>query len=222
MNRVIKLYGELSAIERRLIGALGNELQYEIEEDNLDIRLTLFDISNNELVKIEELFYAEIYNTEDITLQETLVEFLSEINLTIATAESCTGKLISSKLIEVSGSSEVFYEGIVAYSNSSKEYRLGVEKETIINYGAVSHQTALEMARGVVSEKVNIGISTTGIAGPKGGTSEKPVGLVYIAVVSHVKEEVFKYIFTGNRQEIREKTSNTALFNAFGHILKYN
>ena len=222
MDKVIKLYGEANAIERKLKNSgISQILDYELEEDFLDVRLTIFDADENDIVRVEELFDAEIYNTEDISLQKTLVEFLSENNLTIATAESCTGGLISSKLIEVSGCSEVFYEGIVSYSNSSKQLRLGVEKETIIDYGAVSSEVALEMARGIVDDKVNIGISTTGIAGPKGGTLQKPVGLVYIAIVSDNKEEVFKYIFEGTRQEVREKTANTALYNAFGHILKF-
>ena len=221
MNKVIKLYGEANDIEKRLKFGLGKEIDYELEEDNFDIRLSIFDASNEDIIKIEQLLDDEIYNTEDVTLQQTLVEFLSENNLTIATAESCTGGLLASKIVEVSGSSEIFYEGIIAYSNSSKQHRLEVKKDTLINYGAVSEETALEMAIGVIGDKVNIGISTTGIAGPKGGSYDKPVGLVYIAIASDNKREAFKYFFKGGRQEIREKTANTALFNAFKHILKF-
>lgn len=139
---------------------------------------------------------------------EKLVLELKKRKLKISVAESCTGGLISSKIVTVSGASEVFYEGIVTYSVESKIKRLGVLEETINNYGVASFEVAKEMVKGLETE---VGISTTGIAGPNGGTEENPVGTVYIGIKCRDKIEVKRYIFQGNRDEIREKSSNEAI-----------
>ncbi len=221
MDKIIKLYGEISPIENLLARHFGAMLDYDLEEDNLDIRLSVFNVTSEEISQIEQVFDEQIYNNADISLQQTLVDFLSENNLTIAIAESCTGGTLCAKITEVPGASEVFYEGVVSYTNSSKQLRLGVKRDTLIKYGAVSKETALEMAKGVLDDKADIGISITGIAGPKGGSLEKPVGLVYIAVVSDIGEDVFEFIFSGDREEVRQKSVNTALYKAFLHIMKY-
>lgn len=139
---------------------------------------------------------------------EKLVLELKKRKLKISVAESCTGGLISSKIVTVSGASEVFYEGIVTYSVESKIKRLGVLEETINKYGVASFEVAKEMVKGLETE---VGISTTGIAGPNGGTEENPVGTVYIGIKCRDKIEVKRYIFQGNRDEIREKSSNEAI-----------
>jgi len=221
MDKIIKLYGEISPIENLLAMHFGAMLDYDLEEDNLDIRLSVFNVTSEEISQIEQVFDEQIYNNADISLQQTLVDFLSENNLTIAIAESCTGGTLCAKITEVPGASEVFYEGVVSYTNSSKQLRLGVKRDTLIKYGAVSKETALEMAKGVLDDKADIGISITGIAGPKGGSLEKPVGLVYIAVVSDIGQDVFEFIFSGGREEVRQKSVNTALYKAFLHIMKY-
>ena len=221
MDKIIKLYGEISPIENLLAMHFGAMLDYDLEEDNLDIRLCVFNVTSEEISQIEQVFDEQIYNNADISLQQTLVDFLSENNLTIAIAESCTGGTLCAKITEVPGASEVFYEGVVSYTNSSKQLRLGVKRDTLIKYGAVSKETALEMAKGVLDDKADIGISITGIAGPKGGSLEKPVGLVYIAVVSDIGQDVFEFIFSGGREEVRQKSVNTALYKAFLHIMKY-
>ncbi len=151
-------------------------------------------------------------NKEEISIEDIVCKLLLEKNLTISTAESCTGGLVSATLINYPGVSSVFMEGCVTYSNEAKINRLGVKKETLDKFGAVSEETAIEMAEGIAKNfKTNIGLSTTGIAGPGGGSNEKPVGLVYIGIYINGKTIVKKFIFDGNRQEIRLKATNTIL-----------
>ncbi|MBO5048461.1 MAG: CinA family protein [Clostridia bacterium] len=146
-------------------------------------------------------------------LAEKLVTLAREKNITFGTAESCTGGLISAAVTDISGASAVFWGGIVSYDNRVKEHLLGVEHETLVTLGAVSAKTAEQMAVGAVRAlSVDFAVSVTGIAGPGGGTPEKPVGLVYIAVASTkgvitVKENHFK----GEREEVRRQTVETAL-----------
>ena len=151
-------------------------------------------------------------NKEEISIEDIVCKLLLEKNLTISTAESCTGGLVSATLINYPGVSSVFMEGCVTYSNEAKINRLGVKKETLDKFGAVSEATAREMAKGIAKNfKTNIGLSTTGIAGPGGGSKEKPVGLVYIGIYINGKTIVKKFIFEGNRQEIRLKATNSIL-----------
>ncbi|MCI9975545.1 competence/damage-inducible protein A [Clostridioides difficile] len=148
----------------------------------------------------------------ETALEDAVAKLLVEKNLTIAVAESCTGGLVSSSLINYSGISSVFLEGCVTYSNEAKMKRLGVKRETLEEFGAVSEQTAIEMAEGVAKELgANIGISTTGVAGPGGGTEEKPVGLVYTAIYINGKTVVKKNIFNGDRRKIRLRATRDLL-----------
>lgn len=148
----------------------------------------------------------------ETALEDAVAKLLVEKNLTIAVAESCTGGLVSSSLINYSGISYVFLEGCVTYSNEAKMKRLGVKRETLEEFGAVSEQTAIEMAEGVAKELgANIGISTTGVAGPGGGTEEKPVGLVYTAIYINGKTVVKKNIFNGDRRKIRLRATRDLL-----------
>ncbi len=148
----------------------------------------------------------------ETALEDAVAKLLVEKNLTIAVAESCTGGLVSSSLINYSGISSVFLEGCVTYSNEAKMKRLGVKRETLEEFGAVSEQTAIEMAEGVAKGLgANIGISTTGVAGPGGGTEEKPVGLVYTAIYINGKTVVKKNIFNGDRRKIRLRATRDLL-----------
>lgn len=132
------------------------------------------------------------------------VHLLTEHNLTIATAESCTGGMIASQLVEYAGISSYFGEGYVTYSIDAKRKLLGVKEETLLAYGAVSEQCAGQMAEGVRSAaKSDIGIATTGIAGPDGGTKEKPVGTVFIACAYKNKVITRHFLFEGSRMQIR-------------------
>ena len=156
-----------------------------------------------------DYIYAE---EEKDSMQSVVAKLLCEKNLTISTAESCTGGIVASSLIEYPGISDVFMEGAITYSNEAKMRRLGVKKETLDKYGAVSRETAEEMAIGIAREtKTNIGLSTTGIAGPGGGTLEKPVGLVYIGVCINGKTKVERFELSGTRDKIRKRAALNAL-----------
>jgi nicotinamide-nucleotide amidase len=145
-------------------------------------------------------------------LEEVVVDLLKTQGKKIATAESVTGGLIAATLIKVPGASSVLEESFVTYSNEAKVKRLGVKKETLNTYGAVSKETALEMAEGICREaQADVGISVTGIAGPDGGTKEKPVGLVYVGCCVDGTTSVEKLLLKGNRQEIRDAVVLKAL-----------
>jgi PncC family amidohydrolase len=135
---------------------------------------------------------------------QNLVELLKAEKLTIATAESCTGGLIAKLITDIPGSSEVFVGGIVSYSNDMKEKWLGVSHETLEKFGAVSEKTISEMLDGILKQAgSDLGIAVSGIAGPGGGTLEKPVGTVYIGVAFHGQQIISKFIFEGSRDDVR-------------------
>ena len=137
-------------------------------------------------------------------LEEKIVKELQNKGYTITTAESCTGGLLAGRILNVSGASAVYNEGHITYSNEAKERLLGVSHDTLEQYGAVSKQTASEMALGAARvANANVGLSTTGIAGPSGGTPEKPVGLVYIGCAINGDVTVEECRFSGNREENR-------------------
>jgi nicotinamide-nucleotide amidase len=145
-------------------------------------------------------------------LEEQVVRQLLEHELTLATAESCTGGLLSGRIVNVSGVSKIFMEGFITYSDQAKIKYLGVNADTLKKYGAVSEQTAREMAIGTVKATgCDTSIAVTGIAGPGGGTKEKPVGLVYIACNILGKTYVCERHFKGDRLEIREQSVVAAL-----------
>ncbi|AVQ31111.1 MULTISPECIES: CinA family nicotinamide mononucleotide deamidase-related protein [Fusobacterium] len=177
------------------------------------VRLQSKESNKNKVEKIVEKIYNKIGNyvfgENTDRLEKKVVELIKKLGMNISTAESCTGGMIASRLIDVPGVSEIFKEGIVSYSNDAKMKRLGVKKETLEKYGAVSKETAKEMVMGLDSD---IAIATTGIAGPDGGTPEKPVGLVYIGI--RVKNDIYveKKFFNGDRMKIRERAVSQSLF----------
>ncbi len=158
-------------------------------------------------------FGNNIYTTkEEESLEDVVVKLLKENNLTLATAESCTGGLLTGRLINVSGVSEVLGEGFITYSNEAKVKYLGVGEETLKTYGAVSEQTAKEMAMGAAKAACSsAALAITGIAGPEGGTEDKPVGLVYIACFMNDKVTVKECRLKGDRQKVREQSVIYAL-----------
>jgi nicotinamide-nucleotide amidase len=158
------------------------------------------------VAELYQRFGDNIYSTEESeTLESVVVKLLKKHNLTVATAESCTGGLLTGRLVNVPGVSGLLNEGIITYSNEAKMKYLGVKAETLRDYGAVSEQTAGEMAAGVATASgATTAIAITGIAGPEGGTPEKPVGLVYIACFINGETTVKEYRFKGNRGKIRE------------------
>ncbi len=148
----------------------------------------------------------------DGELPDKISNMLKNQKLVIATAESCTGGLIAHILTNISGSSEYFDRGIVSYSNRAKMELLDVPEDMLKNYGAVSMEVAKSMAKGVrIKSNVDIGISTTGIAGPTGGSKEKPVGLVFIAVSTERNIVVKKFKFSGDRSQNKKSTCDAAL-----------
>lgn len=190
-NPTIAPYAKEVGVALRLTAKAKNE------EEALDLIKPVED-------EIKRRLGNNVYATEDISIEEVVAKLLIEKNLTISTAESCTGGMIASTLINYPGISQVFLEGAVTYSNEAKHNRLGVKNDTLDKYGAVSEETAIEMAVGIAKTAgTNVSIVTTGIAGPGGGTEEKPVGLVYIGVYVNGEVKVQRCIFKGNRERIR-------------------
>ncbi len=147
-----------------------------------------------------------------MSLEEEVARLLRERKLTMATAESCTGGMVSARLVGVPGVSSVFMEGLVTYSNEAKMQLLGVKASTLARFGAVSRETAGEMAEGGCARAgTDVCVSTTGIAGPDGGTEEKPVGLVYMACCVKGRTTTERHMFAGDRQQIREQSAQKAL-----------
>jgi PncC family amidohydrolase len=146
------------------------------------------------------------------TLEEVVGRLLTEQGLTVAVAESCTGGLIAHRLTNVSGSSAYFMGGVVAYSNEVKEQVLGVSGKTLAEYGAISEETVQEMAHGARQLfDTDVAISATGIAGPTGGTPQKPVGLVYVALAAPDFEHCERHLWRGDRLENKDRTAEAAL-----------
>lgn len=162
--------------------------------------------------KIREVLGTYIYGVDDQTLEEVVGKLLLEKKKTIAVAESCTGGLIGAKFTNISGSSLYFERGVATYSNEAKIELLGIPKEIIGKYGAVSEQVAILMAEGVRKlAKTDYGLSATGIAGPTGGTPEKPVGLVFIGFAHENDSFAQKFMFGQDRNSNRERAAQAAL-----------
>lgn len=158
--------------------------------------------------KIRGILGDNVYGQGETTLEDVVGEMLVNRGITIATAESCTGGMVAARLINYPGISQSLLEGVVTYSNNAKMNRIGVKKETLDKFGAVSHEVAGEMAMGVAKTSgADIGISTTGVAGPGGGTIEKPVGRVYLGIYYKDKVVTKELNLVGNRQKIRERTT---------------
>ena len=173
--------------------------------------------------ELKSRFGYDIYTTdENVTLEKAVVDLLQANKLTVTCAESCTGGMLSSRLINVPGVSEVFKSGYVTYANKAKRKILGVKKATLQKYGAVSAQTAEEMVKGAaLFSKADVAVALTGLAGPDGGTEEKPVGLVYIACNVKGNVTVKEYHFNGNRLKIRDGATTAALMLMRNCILEY-
>lgn len=165
---------------------------------------------------VEELyrrFGKAVYTTDaDETLEMALTKLLIKKKYTMTTAESCTGGMIAARMVNAPGVSAVLKSGFITYANEAKEELLGVSHDTLEKFGAVSRETAEEMAEGAVkAAHTDAAVAVTGIAGPDGGTKEKPVGLVYIGVNVRGNVEVREYHFSGSRQKIRESVTAAAL-----------
>jgi len=150
--------------------------------------------------------------TDDLVLEKAVGELLLAKRLTLALAESCTGGYISHRITRVAGSSAYYYGGAVTYSNEAKMLFLGVKPETLERHGAVSRETALAMSKGIRERTgASIGLSVTGVAGPSGGSNEKPVGTVWISIARGAYHEARRFQFRGEREGIIFGTSQAAL-----------
>lgn len=173
-----------------------------------DAEALLDDLS----LKIEEALGNSAFSFRGETMEEVVGRRLAMTEFTVAVAESCTGGLIAQRLTSVAGASKYFMEGVVTYSNDAKVRLLGVDKKLIKEFGAVSQQVARDMARGVRHRaKTDFGLAVTGIAGPGGGTEDKPVGLVYVALADAAHTEHRKLIIPGDRELVRWRASQAAL-----------
>ncbi|MEK6571694.1 MAG: nicotinamide-nucleotide amidohydrolase family protein, partial [Bacteroidota bacterium] len=211
------LFQQLGDLEQLLNGA---KLAFLPAPTGVRLRITVREndvaIAEKKIREVETRIRAKaekyIYGIDNEELEEVIGRMLNERKLTIAVAESCTGGLITDKITDVSGSSSYFERGVIAYSNRSKIEILKVSKELIEKHGAVSNEVAKAMAEGVRQiAGADIGISTTGIAGPTGGTPEKPVGLVWIAYSDRNETLALKFNLGDDRRRVKERAAQAAL-----------
>ncbi len=229
-NLILRVCGlSESAIDEKIRPIV--EAERELEKDTVSFTIlahqALVDIKISVSAKDEMLvdeiihnlkkeFYdvlgENIFGEDKESLEGVVGKLLVERKKTLSGAESCTGGMVSQRITNIPGSSLYFKEGVVSYSNEAKIKVLNVKEETIKSHGAVSENTALEMARGIkMLSGTDYSFAITGIAGPSGGTQEKPVGIVYIALSSPHIDKVYSFKFLGGRSEVRERAANTAL-----------
>ncbi|MCC6742940.1 MAG: competence/damage-inducible protein A [Acidobacteria bacterium] len=209
-QRIAPIYGQYSNPATTILSKPGEvEIHLTATSETAEMAEKLLD----ELAgRIEDELFPAIFSHRGESLEEIVGLGLTVKGYTLATAESCTGGLVAKRITDVPGSSAFFLEGHVTYSNASKTRMLGVPDSLIAEHGAVSAEVAEAMALGVKEVSgATIGVATTGIAGPGGGSEEKPVGLVYIAIADDVQAEAKPYTLFGSRSEIRERASQIAL-----------
>lgn len=221
VSTIIRMFGiGESSMEKLIEDIIQNQSNPTIapyaQDGELILRLTAWGKTKSDAINsmkpVKEQLYKRlgqfIYGEGEKGLDTLVCEALVQKRLGISVAESCTGGMVSSTFVGFPGISEVFKEGLITYSNESKIKYLGVKEETLHIHGAVSQETAKEMAMGVSkSSGADIGISTTGIAGPDGGSEDKPVGLVYIGISIGQKTYSYKLNIIGNRQKVRQMTT---------------
>ncbi len=221
-TRTMRCYGINEKKARELLKDIptDGELGYSYSLEGLDIKAAAGADTYEKAQKLLLGLCAEIvrkvgdgfYGTDGEGMQDAVARLLTEKKMTVATAESCTGGLVAKRLTDVAGSSVYMERGVVTYSNRAKEELLSVPAETLIKHGAVSEETAKAMAEGIrKSAKTDLGLGITGIAGPGGGTAEKPVGLVYIGLATPDGVTVGKFDFPGDRRAVRFASSQMAL-----------
>jgi len=223
-SRVLKVWGiGESEVERTISSIMDEQFNPTVallaKREGTCIRITAKFTPNrvNEEIKrvenkIREKLGNYIYGVDEQTMESVVGSLLKRKGLTLSLAESCTGGLLSHRVTNVPGSSDYYFGGVVSYSNEVKCSLLGVPEKLIREKGAVSEEVAKQMAKGARKVgKAHLGIGITGIAGPGGGTSDKPVGLVYIALSSKKEEVCEKFMFSGGREMIKWRASQSAL-----------
>jgi nicotinamide-nucleotide amidase len=211
------LADKLGALKRSVEGL---PLAYLPGHDGVDLRVTASGLPADEatqrldaaVAQMREAVGVHAYATDRTSMAEVVLELCAAHGDTIAVAESCTGGLLAARLTEVPGSSSVVLGGVIAYANSVKEQELGVAADDIVEHGAVSEPVAVQMARGVRGMTgATIGVGITGVAGPGGGTAEKPVGTVWIAVDVRGEVRSSRAVYIGDRAEIRHRATQAAM-----------
>ncbi|NVM26255.1 MAG: CinA family nicotinamide mononucleotide deamidase-related protein [Desulfobacterales bacterium] len=224
-HRILKVYGLSESYIADVFKGLSAELAgvmfgfYPAFPENhitITVRGKKDEETERELDRTEErvrgLLGPYVFASDEKTMEAVVGDLLKERKMTISLAESCTGGLIGHRLTSIPGSSLYFERGIIVYSNKSKIEMLGVKKQTIDTYGSVSDQAVREMAEGIKEiAKTDMGLAVTGIAGPSGGTEEKPVGTVFIGLSVDGKILSGKYCFSGQRDKVKLTTSEMAL-----------
>jgi nicotinamide-nucleotide amidase len=217
-RRVLRFYGASESEVARSLAAAGGDgdgVQVTICARDFEIHVDLFVEPGAELRadQLEAgLASRHLFSREEVGTAELVLSLLRERGLTLATAESCTGGLVAARLTDVPGASDVFAGAVVAYSNELKKAELGVPEELLREYGAVSAESAAAMAEGARSRLgVDVAVAVTGIAGPDGGTEEKPVGLVYLHASGPLGERRQRFDFPGDRATIRGRATVAAL-----------
>ncbi|MDR3216029.1 MAG: nicotinamide-nucleotide amidohydrolase family protein [Clostridiaceae bacterium] len=225
-KQTVKLCGLIKAdIEKKLEGFKTDGVSFAVSERAYDAEITveaedtLSERSFGELLtRVFEPFKSFIYAEYAVKPAEMAVTLLLRSKNVLSTAESLTGGALAASIIEYPGVSACFYEGVVAYDNGAKKNRLGVTQSVLNSFGAVSEECARQMVDGLLSAgKTTVALSTTGVAGPSGGSDRKPVGTVYIGIGDKSHTEAFRHVFAGDRDAVREATVNTALF----YLVKY-
>jgi len=220
-RRVLRLYGvSESAVARSLAAAGGDGDGVEVticaRDFELHVDLIVEPGAEERANELERLLVQDagrhLFSREEASTAELVLDRLRADGLTLATAESCTGGLVAARLTEVPGSSDVFLGSIVAYSNAVKASQLGVPQAVLDEHGAVSAETAEAMAHGIRARLgADLGVSVTGVAGPGGGTAEKPVGLVFLHASGPMGERTLRLDFPSDRETIRARSAVAAL-----------
>ena len=217
---------KLNGALKRAFTVANGRLDLNVSEKHGTARVeVIYDATTPKMIadEVERILVSElqeyVFALEDTSLAGRLCEALKLHRMRVSTAESFTGGGVGRAIVAVPGASAVFYEGINTYDNGSKMERLGVAEFTLMQHGAVSDETAYEMASGLLAQgNCDLAIATTGIAGPTSEGSDKPVGLCYIAIGTKERVRVFRFRLAGNRETITETAINLALFHAYKEI----
>lgn len=235
ISRMLKVFGiGESELETRLMDLIDNQdnptIAPYVSQGEVTVRVTARCATKEEaerllapvVEEIEGRLGEMVYNHDGQSLEQVVFDLMRQHGHVLVTAESCTGGLLAEKITSLPGASTVFQRGYVTYSNQAKMEDLGVSESTLNAYGAVSRETALEMVQGVIRKTgATVGVAITGIAGPDGGTAEKPVGLVYIAAAVGDKVHCRGYELSGSRERIRNDACMRALDMIRRLILNY-
>ena len=220
-HATLRLFGPSESTVARVLqeeGGEGDGVELTVCAQDLEIRVDVFaraggsDRAAAVAAAVRERFGAEVFADDERTVGELVLGSCRDRGLTLATGESCTGGLVAARLTDVPGASDVFVGGVVSYSDEAKRSRLGVPAETLARHGAVSAETAAAMAKGARRELgADVAVAVTGIAGPAGGTAEKPVGLVFVHAESPLGGAARRMQLPGDRESVRTRATAVAL-----------